>query len=94
MIQSAFIVAMACQFISSLFWPNMLLGGLKKKLNFIPQVLYKPIFDCPICMTPYYGGLLMLLFQKDLTGNVFLTLLTAAGINTVIVFIRKNSSSY
>jgi hypothetical protein len=57
----------------------------------LPEAIHKPVFDCAICMTPWYGTLLYWLipWQKlNLTDNSWLewpvVIISAMGINIII----------
>lgn len=51
----------------------------------LPEGLQKPLFGCPICMTPYYSVLMLALLKADRRGVVraVVTIAAAAGISTV-----------
>ena len=45
--------------------------------------LGKPLFDCTICMVPWYGGLIYLFtWGPDL--EIFVTIIAAMGINSLV----------
>lgn len=52
----------------------------KKKIS-------KPIYSCPICMTPYYGTALYLIFFNHGFADWFLTIGAAAGLSVIYVLI-------
>lgn len=61
---------------------------LREKL---PESLQKPLFDCPICMTPYYGTIMLLLQKgkhKELVKDI-LTVGAAAGLSSLLVIASK-----
>ena len=51
-------------------------GWLKKHL---PEKLWKPVFDCPFCMTPWYGTLIYILFFHIGIEDWLLSVGVAAG---------------
>lgn len=64
----------------------------------MPEYIYKPLFDCPICMTPYYGMLFYLFAcSMSVTGfeapfrfwNMALTLLVAGGFSVIFVYLHQ-----
>lgn len=82
-------VALIVFFIHSLFWEGMILSFIAETLFEIPTFIKKPLFECVICMTPWYG-LVIYFFCARLSawdGSVFsvvITLLVASGINAVL----------
>ncbi|MBC7451513.1 MAG: hypothetical protein H7259_08505 [Cytophagales bacterium] len=86
MIEHAFIIAMIVLFIHSTTWKGMIFEGIKKIIK--PEgMLYKPIYGCPICMAPYYGTILYLIFFRLSISDYVLTIGTAAGLSVISVII-------
>lgn len=56
--------------------------------NHLPEWTIKPLFGCPICMTPYWGTALYLLLFDHHNGIKagIATVATAAGISCLLVF--------
>jgi hypothetical protein len=52
----------------------------KKKIS-------KPVYNCPICMTPWYGTLLYLLLFRFSFLDWFFTIGTAAGFSVIYVLL-------
>lgn len=56
----------------------------------LPMKLQKPIFECPVCMTPWWGGIIYFL-HSGLTEEMPWVLLMAMGWNTLVVkFLPEN----
>ena len=86
MIEHAFIIAMIVLFIHACSWQGMIFEGIKKLIK--PEGhLYKPIYGCPICMTPYYGTIMYLLFFRLSFVDWLLTIGTAAGMSVISVIL-------
>jgi len=86
MIAHAFIIAMIVLFIHACSWKGMIFEGIKTIIK--PEGhLYKPIYGCPICMTPYYGTIIYLLFFRLNFADWLLTIGTAAGLSVVSVIL-------
>jgi len=80
----SFIVAMMVLFLHATTWEGMIFEGIKK---IIPPkgMLYKPIYGCPICMTPWWGTVIYLLTQ-DFDWKIWLLSIgCASGINVISV---------
>jgi len=85
-ISHAFIIAMIVLFIHACSWKGMIFEGIKKLIK--PEGhLYKPIYGCPICMTPYYGTIVYLIFFRLSVMDWLLTIGTAAGISVLSVLL-------
>lgn len=57
----------------------------------LPEGIQKPLFDCPICMTPWWGTLMYALLKGDRRGVVkaVLTVGAAAGMSVVLAILSK-----
>lgn len=49
-----FIIAMLVLFFHACTWDKQIFAGIRKLINEKSQIS-KPIYNCPICMSPYYG---------------------------------------
>ena len=86
MIEHAFIIAMIVLFIHACSWQGLIFEGIKKLIK--PEGhIYKPIYGCPICMTPYYGTIIYLLFFRLSFTDWLLTIGTAAGMSVISVIL-------
>jgi len=86
MIEHAFIIAMIVLLIHACSWQGMIFEGVKKLIK--PEGhIYKPIYGCPICMTPYYGTIMYLLFFRLSFVDWLLTIGTAAGMSVISVIL-------
>jgi hypothetical protein len=83
-IPHAFIIAMIVLFIHACSWKGMIFEGVKKLIKPVGHI-YKPIYGCPICMTPYYGTIIYLIFFKLSVLDWLLTIGAAAGIGVIAV---------
>lgn len=69
----------------------------QKLRNALPEKLRKPLYECPICMTPWWGVLIYLIghyaglseFEELRFWRVIFTVFTAAGINTILLIVNK-----
>lgn len=89
LIDIALAYSIIVQFIYACFWEGMVLGKVAGWLSDkIPYWMQKPIFDCPICMTPYYSVIFALilhytgLFSIPIAANIIVVLL-ASGFSTI-----------
>jgi len=86
MIAHAFIITMIILFIHACSWSGMIFAGIKRIIK--PEgLLYKPIYGCPICMTPYYGTIIYLLFFRLSFVDWLLTIGTASGMSVLCVLL-------
>ena len=92
MIETSFIVALSVLFIHATTWEGMIFRSVYEQLKHLPDWIKKPLYDCPICMAPWWGALMMLTFHL-VTGvwrkilGWLLILFAAGGINTVLIYI-------
>jgi hypothetical protein len=90
MIETSFIIALTVYFLHVTTLEGQIFHGIRRLTFNWPGWLKKPVFDCPICMSPYYGSIILLC--KLLPCNSFsdgaLMIATAAGINAVLVYFK------
>ena len=97
MIETAFIIAFIVYFIKATTWKGMIFYTLSEKLESWPETIKKPLYECPICMTPWWGIIIYLVGHyvgmpefSELTIQILLfTVFTAAGINTIFLIINR-----
>jgi hypothetical protein len=86
MLEHALVIAFIVLFIHACSWKGMIFDGIKKIIP--PQGhIYKPIYGCPICMTPYYGTVIYLLFFNQSFTDGLLTVATASGMSVISVLL-------
>jgi len=86
MIHNAIIISLIVLAIHATTWRYMIFNELAHWLRKrLPQWLHKPLFDCPYCMTPYYGALLYLGLHYshikgfNFAGDIFTTIVLIVG---------------
>ena len=75
----------------------MIFHALSEKLESWPEVIRKPLYECPICMTPWWGIIIYLVghyvglpeFSELTIQRILFTVFTAAGINTIFLIINR-----
>lgn len=93
-------LSLTVQFIYACFWEGMIFGRVagwlsaerltrhnRKLKPRVPLWIQKPLFACPICMTPYYSALI--LFLMNYTG-LYSALLS---IEIMIIFVASGLST-
>ncbi len=89
MLNHALIIALAIYGYYACFWEKAIFGGvaawLKERL---PEYLCKPLFECPICLVPWYGVPLYVFlwgWQIEMIPVIF----AAMGFNAIVVTIEN-----
>lgn len=91
MIQTAIIIAFVVRFIHECTREGMIFGFVSFWLYDLPKKLKKPLYDCPTCMCPWWGSLIIwvsYMFGYCQVENAFefvMVLFMAGGINAVIL---------
>lgn len=88
MLEKAVIIA----FIVIAIWATMLYGmifGFVRELFKLPMWLQKPIYECVICMTAWYGSIAYWLFWGNSVKEWVIVVISAMGIATIFVNIKK-----
>jgi hypothetical protein len=71
----------------------MIFESIGERLKVLPDYIRKPLYDCPICSTPWHGSLILWLGNINNIWQVhnpiewIFILFSAAGINTVLIYI-------
>jgi|SRR5215831_12599486 len=88
MIGHALVISLTVLFIYMICTEGMILHFVYKWFKtWLPERLWKPVFSCPICMTPYYGTIIyLILYRIGVLDGIF-TITTAAGMNCVFVYL-------
>jgi len=93
-IQQGVVVFFIVAFIWSLFWVGMIFGFVGDYAERIgkewPEWIRKPLYNCLVCMMPYYGSAVYWIFFKNDWIDWLLTIGVAAGLATVFVKVKKN----
>ncbi|WMJ72947.1 hypothetical protein RCC89_07195 [Cytophagaceae bacterium ABcell3] len=97
MLEQAFAIAFIVYFIKATTWRGMIFHPIILKLRTLPSYIKKPVYECPICMTPWWGALIY--FLAHITGlpefeiltveRLIFTVFISSGINTVVLIFNK-----
>jgi hypothetical protein len=99
MVAISFIVALVVLFFHTCTQPGMVFEFVSKALDKVHPYLKKPLYDCPICATVWWGPSIIacgILGKIWLVTNVFqlaIILCVAAGLNTVFVYVINSSKA-
>ena len=55
MLEAALIIAFIVYFLKATTWKGMIFYELAEKLEHWPEFIRKPLYECPVCMTPWWG---------------------------------------
>lgn len=97
MLEKAFIIAFIVYFIKATTWKGMIFYNLTQKIEHWPEFVRKPLYECPICMTPWWGIVIYLVghyinlpeFSELTIQRLLFTVFVAAGINTIFLVINR-----
>ena len=97
MLTVALIIALIVYFIKATTWKGMIFHPVVEKLSGLPEKIRTPVFECPVCMTPWWGALIYTIghyldlreFAVFNAQRVIFTIFTAAGINTIFLMVNK-----
>lgn len=92
MIEAAFIIALVVLFIHVTTWEGMINNWVHGIFWYAPTWIKKPLFDCPICMSIWWGAVIIIAgeffghWQCHGFFNEVIILFAAGGINTVLIY--------
>lgn len=93
MIQLIFIISLTVLFLHVCTWEGMIFGSIGKLLKSLPNYIRKPLYDCPICMSVWWGSIILYIgtitdawYQPKLFEWI-LIVFSAGGINTVLIYV-------
>lgn len=87
---TALLIAYAVLFIHATTWEGQIFEKVGDYLQTrLPEWIQKPLYDCPICMSFWYGTAIQLLLHKNFGVELFLEVFAAAGINVINVVVIR-----
>lgn len=96
MIEVSFMLAFSVLFLHVCTWEGMIFEFVSNKLYNLSDKIKKPLYDCPICMVPWWGSIILTLYS--LASGLWqpyyqwiLELFAAAGINTVLIYLISSN---
>jgi hypothetical protein len=93
MIINALTISLIILFIHACTWDGHIFEFVRTWID-EKKKISKPVYNCPICMTPYYGTVLWFIFFKSDFKDWFLTIGAAAGFSVLyVLFIEIKDSS-
>lgn len=91
MVEAAFIISLLVLSIHYTMQEGEIFGGLGKWFsNNLPYAIHQPVFECNVCMTPWYGSLIYVLIW-GVNWQWPVVVIAAMGLN--IIYNRINVSS-
>jgi len=85
MLEQIFITSFIVMAVWSTMWEDAIFGFIRKGLQHLPEKLQMPIFDCPICMVPYYGSAAYWLIWGNNFKEYIVVIIASMGLNAVLV---------
>ena len=88
MIETAITISLIVFFIHATSWEGHINDWVRKFID--PEhPISKPIYNCPICMTPWYGTIILLIMQHEYSLTQCILILGAAsGFSVVLALIN------
>jgi len=83
--ENSLIISLIVLFLHATTWEGMIFNAVKNVISPDKGWLYKPIYGCPICMTPWWGTLIYLIFFPFTWQGWLLTVGGAAGLSVIWV---------
>lgn len=86
MIIQALAIALIILFVHACTWEGMIFGSVEKILPSTEgKWLWKPMYGCPICMTPWWGTLIYWIFFHVSILDWIMTISCAGGLSVLSV---------
>ena len=86
MLTQIIIIASICFFIYICYKEEMIFGFMNKWYKkHLPEKLWKPVFNCPYCLTPHYGSIIYWIFFHVSIAEWILVVLTAGGLQVFYI---------
>jgi hypothetical protein len=84
MIENSLIIALIILFLHATTWDGHIFQKVRKWISEDFNIS-KPIYNCPICMTPWWGTLIYLIFIHYSFSDYILTIGAASGLSVISV---------
>jgi len=85
MAEKIFIISCIVMAIWATMWEKGIFGFVRRWLKNIPEKLQFPIFDCPVCMTMWYGSVVYWLVWGISIKEYIIVIIAATGLNAIFV---------
>lgn len=91
MISIVFTISLIVIFLHECTRPGMIFSFVASSLDHLPSYLRKPLYDCPICMIPWWGpsilalGIIGKLWYINNVLSFFIVIGLASGVNIFLV---------
>lgn len=85
MLEQIFIVSFIVMAIWATMWEGMIFGFIRKWLQVLPEKLQMPIFDCPICMSIWYGEIAYWIIWGNSIKESIIVAISSMGLNAIFV---------
>lgn len=100
MLQWIVIISLTVLFLHATTWEGMIFDKVSVWAFNLPAFIKNPLFDCPICMAPWYGSIILAI--ADLTNSLpslnwfkcILILFASAGLNVLLINIIELCRDY
>lgn len=86
MIENSLIISLIILFLHSTTWDGHIFEKIRKWIKEDSKIS-KPIYNCPICMTPWWGTLIYWLFMHISFVDYLLTVGAASGLSVISVIL-------
>lgn len=82
--ENSLIIALIILFLHATTWDGHIFSGIRKLID-EESTISKPIYNCPICMTPWWGTAIYWIFFNISVTDWLLTVGAAAGLSVISV---------
>jgi len=87
---TSLLISYAVLFIHATTWEGQIWEDVGNWLDRkLPEWISKPLYGCPICMSFWYGGIILFLFGWQFNVMFVLTVFAAGGVSVINVIICK-----
>jgi hypothetical protein len=88
--ETSLLISFTVLFIHATTWEGQIWEDVGNWLDRkLPEWLSKPLYGCPICMSFWYGGIILFLLGWQFNVTFVLTVFAAGGISVINVIICK-----
>lgn len=91
MITKIIIIALLVWGIWATTWDNMIFSKIPSyaaRWKYFPKWFIKPLFECPICATPWYGTPIYWIVWGNSIEEYIVVIIATMGLSSIIVYLQ------
>lgn len=87
MLEQVCIISLMVWAVFTVFQETMIFGFCRQWLDRLPEIIRRPLYDCVICMTPWWGTAAYWIFFGHSIVDWVITFIAATGLTSFLLML-------